>query len=382
MKFNKQIIIVLVLLSLLLSALGAAYYFYYQNQKSLQSNNKLVVVYIASKNIKKNSKITKKDLEQLEIAKKYVLSVPLVEKEIIGKFAKENIYKDDMFRKEKVSDKIIGDDNATIIDNFKFNSYNMAFKIFRNPNYSLKKGDIINIISVYSTTEQKSNKSPYSVQYVASYIKVLGFLYNGKETDKTIKKIKVTKTVKKKKVTEEVEVKSDEIILDIDSKVLLALMDDYNRGSQLWMVKTHPAVKKPSVKIKEPVKVKKTTNTVKRSYPNKLYKPKDGFNNFKATIHYADEKEAAVVENKVVKVDMQENCKKSDKYLLAVSRRVSLRSGPSNEYRIKRTVYRNYVIPYVEKVNENWYKTCDGFYIHKNEVQVISKIDALFRLAK
>ena len=381
MKFNKQIAVILVLISLLFSAVGGAYYFYTQNQKTMKINNQVRAVYVASKEIKKHTKIVKSDLKQINIARKYILTTPLLKKEIIGKISKENIYKNDMFRKEKLIKSIPKDKNSTVIRKFKLNSYNIAFSMFSNPNFSIKKGDILNIISVYQGTTKKSNNSPNSVQYVATQIPVIGFLLNGKEVDKTFKKVKVTKTIKKKKVTQTIEKKATEILIDIDSKVLLELIDDYNRGHQLWMVKTgkkEPKIKKNVVK-KEIIQGKKV---IKRSYPIKLYKPKNRYSNMKATIHYGDEKEAAVTKNRVVKVDMQKRCNNSDKYLIGISNHISLRRGATFRYKIVRTVYRNYIIPYDKMENKYWFKTCDGLYIHKNEVKEITKKYALKRLAK
>ncbi len=386
MKFNKQIAIILVLVSLLLSAVAGAYYFYSQNQKSQLSNNQLRVVYVASKNISKNSKIIAKDIKKITIAKKYILSTPLLKKEIIGKYANENIYKNDIFRNEKIINALVVDKNTTVSDTFKYNSYNMAFSMFRNPNYSIKKGDIVNIISVYPSTEKKSNKSPNSVQYVANQIKILGFLLNGKEIDKAIKKVTITKTVKKKKVTQTIEKKANELLLDIDSKVLLMLIDDYNRGNQLWMVKTHKIIKKNKkiISKESPKKVitKKRTKVIKKNYPIRLYKAKDGFSSMSATIHYGDEKEPSVTKKRVVKVDMQTQCKNSDNYLIGISNRVHFRRGTSFGHKIVKTVYRNYIIPYTNMVDSSWFITCDGFYVHKNEVKIINKQDALKRLAK
>ena len=72
MEFNKQTAIMLALLSLLLSALGGAYYLYEQNQVIVKSNNQVRVVFVATKDIKKNILITKEDLKAVNIAKKYI----------------------------------------------------------------------------------------------------------------------------------------------------------------------------------------------------------------------------------------------------------------------------------------------------------------------
>ncbi len=382
MKFNKQIVIILVLVSLLLSALGAAYYFYYLNQNSLVKNNQLKVVYVASKNIKKNTKIQKSHLKKVTIAKKFILTTPLIAKEIIGKYVKENFYKNDMFRKEKIRGKF-DEDNTSVVEKFKYNSYNISFKMFKNPNYSIKKGDIIDIISVYPAVETKFTKSPNAVQYVASQIKVLGFLSDGKESAKSINKKTIIKTVKKKKVKQVINKKADDMLIDIKGKVLLSLIDDYNRGNQLWIVKTHlikEEVKIVEEEVEETVVSKINTQKSNRVYKPRLYTPKETFKNVKATIYYGDDKQATVMKNKTIKIDL--DCKDSDNYLIAMVNNVHLRSGASYKYRIKRTVFKNYIIPYKSMANPNWFITCDGYYISKNEVKVISKEVALKKLVK
>ena len=384
MKMNKQIIIILIVLSLLLSALGGVYYFYIENEKSIKVNNQLRVVYIASRDIERFQKISKDDIKQMKIAKKYILGKPLFKKEIIGKFAKEAIFKNDTFGKNKLLGKIVTIEKRK--NDFIHNSYNISFKLFRNPNYSLKRGDLLNIISVYPSAEEKSNKSPNSVQYVVNEVKVLGFLSDGNQTNYALRKVEVVKTVKKKKVKQVILKRASEVLLDIDSKVLLSLIDDYNRGNQLWMVKTKRVVKKtPKVDKKVAKKLTKKDNkkkVAKRSYPTKLYKARNYFTNVEATIHYSDEKDPAITNKRVVKVDMQKECKKSEKYLLGVSSKVYLRSGPSIEYKIKRIVYSNYIIPYKNVSGDSWYLTCDGWYVHKNEAMIISKENAFSRLGK
>ena len=380
LQFNKQIAIILVLTSLLLSALGAVYYFYTLNKTSLLKNDQLRVIYLASKNIKKDKKIDKGDLKRVQIAKKFILTTPLLKKEIIGKYAKENIYKNDMFRKEKIKSKI-ADNNKTVVAKFKYNVYNIAYKMFKNPNYAIRQGDVIDIISVYPATQTKFTTSPNSVQYVAKQIKVLGFLVDGNETSQSIVRKSVTRVVKKKQVKQTVEKKAEDMLIDIDSNVLISLIDDYNRGNQLWMVKTHLIVEKVEEEIEqEDENITIHKSKIKHLYLPRLYKARDTFENVKATIHYADDKQATVLKRKTIKIETE--CKENNNYIIALLDRVHLRSGASYKYRIKRTLFKNYIIPYRSMANPNWFITCDGFYINKNEAKVITKEEALKKLDK
>lgn len=106
MKFNKQIAAILILLSMLLSAIAIAVYFYIEKQEVIESNNKMVTIYVAEDNIQKDTQITEKQIKKTSIAKQFILTKPLLKKEIINKFAKETIYKNEAFLKEKLSLKI------------------------------------------------------------------------------------------------------------------------------------------------------------------------------------------------------------------------------------------------------------------------------------
>lgn len=375
MKLNKQIIIILVLLSFLLSAIGAAAYFYIKHQKTEQENKKMVTIYVASKDIPKGAIINEEHVKQTSVAKKYLLTKPLLKKEIIGKFAKEAIYKNDIFRKEKISS-TLEEEAKSVIKEFKYNSYNIAFKLFQNPNYSLRQNDIIDIISVYDNKKDNGEiniQDPYKVQIVADNVRVLGFLENGGETGQSINEKVVTRVVKKKQVKEKVKVKSDEVLLDITSSVLLKLIDDYNKGKQIWMVKTK-AQKPVKTAVVKPKTTKKRIKIAYKEYPYRVYSPKDRLNTLTATIHYADDEKASIKKSKKVMGDEISKCKEEGKYIVGTAKYIHFRSGPSFKNKILRTIYKNIIIPYKEKLNDNWYLTCDGYYINASQVEETDKV--------
>jgi hypothetical protein len=367
MNFNKQIAVMLVLASLLLSAIGAAYYFYDMHQQVLRDSSKKVKVYIAKDNIKKNHKILEEDLSEHFITKQEVLSKPLLKKEIVDKYATVDIFKNEMFIKEKISPKPVGKDVDKIHADYVYNSYNMGFKLFANPNYTLQKGDVIKIISTYKLTMDKLPK--YSVQYVAKNIKVVGFIRDGKPEAEVFTTRKVRRKVNKKMVEVIEEVKADELVLDIPSQTLLNLIEDWNKGKQLWMVKAK--MEKPKEK-KKLAQAKAKKSTVKRSYPIRWYEPRKDTSTKSASIQYSDlPKEGAKVSHAKVTVEFKKECSDKSKLLIGVANYVHLRSGPSLKNRIVRRVYRNYIIPYQKKTG-NWYVTCDGKYVHQNEAYEIS----------
>lgn len=389
MKFNKQIAIILVLLSMLLSAIGIAIYFYNQNQKVLKSKNQLVKIYVAKGDIKKDTQITKEHLKETTIARQFILTKPLLKKEILGKFAKEPIYKNEAFLKVKLSTKIekVEDKKKTI--DYKYNSYNMKFNLFQNPNYSLEPNDIIRIISAYpaGTREEAENlASPeYSVQYVAKNIRVLGFLNNGKATEKTIIKKKIKKLVKKKQVEEIVELKSEELILDIEQDVLISLINDYNRGKLLWMVKSkleesedeNKEEKEKIEKLFEKEKPKKKLvkkKYVPRSYPVRWYKAKSSSTTKTATISYSNDAQLKQTKKAKIVSGFAKECSQKENLLIVKSPKAYLRNHPSIRAKIHRKVYKNYVIPYssISRINPSWFMICDGSYIQSSDVLKIS----------
>jgi len=380
MKFNKQIAVILVLLSMLISAVAIAFYLYNEKQAVLKSNNQLVTIFVAKENIKKDTQITAKHIKQTTVAKQYILTKPLLKKEILNKFAKESIYKNEAFLKEKLSTKIEKIVVKKTLD-FKYNSYNMAFKLFKNANYSLEPNDIIKIISVYPLGDKKKSND-FSVQYVAKNIKVLGFLNAGKPTEKTIIKKKVKKIVKKKQVNQIIELRSEDLILDIKEEVLLSLINDYNKGKQLWMVKskltdTDKTDEKEIKDIEKIVKKKKPAKKAKhvaKYYPIKWYTPNSSVSTKTATISYSnDSGEGQTKRAKIVSSFAQE-CSKTDKLLLVKNSKAYLRKHPSIRAKIHKKIYKNYILPYtnVSKINTNWYVLCDGSYVQRKDVKTIS----------
>ncbi|XOB62600.1 hypothetical protein ACMC56_02055 [Campylobacterota bacterium DY0563] len=375
MKFDKQIAIILILVSMLISAIGVATYFYFEQQKTMETNNKMVTVFVAKENIKKDTQITEDLIKETQIAKQFILTKPLLKNEIVNKYASESIFKNEFFLKEKLSIKIVKKEEKKSNLDFAHNSYNMNLKLFENANYSLKPNDIIKIISVYPTNIQKKDNK-FSVQYVAKNIKVLGFLNDGVPTEKSIIKKRIKKLVNKKQTEEVVELKSEEIILDIKQKVLLSLIDDYNKGKQLWMVKS---------KFEEEKKKKKAPKKVYKPkyYPVKWYVPKTISSLKTATISYSNDNSVKQTKKAKFSSNFAEECSQKDKLIIVKSNKAYQRVHPSYRSKIHNTSYKNYTIPYIStsKINGNWYMLCDGSYINQKDVKEIS-YDEYLKLRK
>ncbi|MEJ5167787.1 MAG: hypothetical protein WHU93_01345 [Arcobacteraceae bacterium] len=392
MKFNKQIAIILVLGSFLLSAIGAAYYFYSAHNKTVVQMSQKVKVYVVNKSVKSGHQFGEKDLKEHFITKQELLTKPLSSGEIIGKYAKVDMFENEMIIKDKISDTLEQKEEDLIKSDFKNNSYNMGFRMFNNPNYTLKKGDIISIVSTYPITADKLTQ--YSVQYVAKDVEVLGFILLGKPVAQVFNRQKVTKIVNKKEIEVEEDIKADEIVLDIKSDVLLNLINDYNRGNQLWMVKRNSTkgdetstVVADSTKTSEEQKVdgklndilqvdNKSKTIVKTDYKYRWYVTSNIANSKTATVEYADTK---VVHSETVKVasnSAQKCTDNKDNFIVVTGGSVYLRSGPDMNSKSRFVVYKKNIIPFEERVGD-WYKTCDGLYIHSKYVSEISYDEAV-----
>lgn len=371
MKFNKEIGIILILGSLLLSAIGAALYLYYENENTKVENSKTVTVYVAKDNIKKDQLIKKEHIAKINIQKKYILTKPLLLNDVENKYAKENIYKNETFIKEKLTAKVIIEKPKNLA--FKNNIYNMGFKLFKNPNYSLKKGDLIKIASVRPFSKDKKNMK-YKVRFVADQLKVIGFLEKGKHVEKPRRVEK--QQIKSKKASKETKPKfrlvtvfADDILIDMPSETLLELLNDYNIGEQLWMARTNKDIVKVIEKPKEKKKgIKKPKKII---YNFVLYRPRNISYNKTATIEYLDKKIPRKSSSVTLTDNLQAQCNQTNKYLIGASRVVDLRTKPSLKAKIVRKVRRNYIIPYKKVINKDWIEVCDGTFVHQNEANFI-----------
>lgn len=378
MKFNKQIAIILVLLSMLLSAIAISLYFYNQNQKTIAENSRLVTIFVASKDIPKGSLITEKDIKESTIARQFVLTKPLLKQEIVNKYAKEPIYVNEAFLIQKLIATIEKEKPET--KEFEYNSYNMDYTMFKNPNFTLEPDDVIKIVSV-------TNENNISVQYVIKNIRVLGFLADGLPSEKAIFKKNVKRVENKQVIEEVVNVRASELILDIKEKDMLSLIEDWNKGNQLWMIKSRLEPEKTvenTKDIKEEIKDEKENITLVkepaknksyiRSYPIKWYKASSNSEKATAIIEYKDNPSMERTKTVEINNGVEKACSKTDKLLIVKNDKAYLREQPSIRAKIVGKVYKNYVIPYsaVSKINDEWYTICDGNYVQIKDTNEIS----------
>lgn len=362
---NKQITIIIILVSLLISALGVGFYFYKEKEKIIKNEQQVMYTFIAKENMVKGHKIEETDLLKIKMAKKYLLTSPLTKKEIVGKYTARPMYKHDIFRKEDVVSEL-SEFQRGIIKSSKYSYYNAPFAMFKNPDYSLKIGDRIDIISIYpvDTTNATSNKKTTrnKVQFAAENIEVLGFMRDGMKKQFPIEKVTEEKLVKGKKVEETYNAKAEEVVIDISKKNILNLLEDYNKGYQLWLVK------KRDYNTQDGKALKNEDKNVKY----KKYVSKNKTEVINARIYFGDEKDPTIVSNVETKLEGLKECELKNKYLVVLKEIANLRKTPSLDETQFITLERNTIITYDKKLDKNWYKTCDGLYVEKGEIVEIT----------
>lgn len=392
MQLNKQIITIVLLASLLVSSIGVALFLYKKNKQVQQSKDELITVYIAKEDIPKDTLIGLEHLAQTEIAKQYILKTPLVKEEIVGKFTNERIFQHEIFIKEKLDTQIQAEEKK-ILD-FEKSSYNVKFEMFKNPNYALHQGEFVNIVSVYpkGETDKKGRYLDFDVQYSAKNVKVLGFIRDGRYESKTITKHKIQKIINKKQQEVIEEIKADELILDIDLNVLLSLIKNYNKGTQLWMVKTKQSVEEIVKASKEEqnklVDTSATKTEIKPKVPTKylfkMYEPRRIVLTQRGVIDYANDKEGKSTKSQTANIvlDSGKICSSiKDKFIVGVSKTFYVRQNASLKSKAISVLQKNTIIPYVEK-KEQWYKTCDENYIHETVVKPMSAVQVKAKLGQ
>ncbi len=260
-----KLYVIIVLLFLLIATLGGVYYMYQQNLYMQKKQHQNVRVVVAKKRIPQNKMITKEDLKVLEFQRSTVPFRVLVKGEIIGKYAAVDIYKDEPIREEKITKILEQKENNSTAKKAKYDLYNISSKLFKNPNYMLKSGDLIDIIGVW-----KDKKDQFVVKYIATNTEVFGFLFQGVLEDSALKITQRTvKDKRKKEVKTTLYQYADELLLDTRADIVTAIIEAHNRGDQLWMVlsgdkdkeKIIESIKK-SLEVKEP-KVKEITKVRK-----------------------------------------------------------------------------------------------------------------------
>ena len=345
---DKKVILIFVLIFLLILSAGGLIYYIKLSQKSLVAQKEEVKILIAKKNIKQFQKITKDDLAYQVMQKKYVPFKILLPAETIGKLALVPIFKEEPIRAEKITDKLeTKKEDITVVQDLEHDLYNINFRYFTNPNYTLKKDDLIDIIGVWTDGELQVKRIVKNAK-VAGFLSAGNFQVRAKETKEFTNK-------DGKKIT--TMVSADEILLDIESKKIKYLIEIYNKGKQLWMVLANKNIQNSDIK-----KIKKLAGKKSSEISNtKKYKNVMKKKTINATISYAEDKK---VQNfsKTIAVGSGK-CSKVLKVISTVG--ANVRASKSLENKRVGVAQYGQKIEYKEEEG-NWFRLCDDNFMHKS----------------
>jgi len=251
---KKDKIIIVALSSLILFSSSLALMMYLKQNKVVQTKEPQVVVYVAKNEIKKGTLVKSDNIQKRVFPKSNVSFLPLMPEEIIGKYTKVDFLAGEPYRAEKLTlKKQFQKENSIVFSGENSNSTSMSIAndsvslslgLFKNIDYSLKRGDYIDIVSV-----KEDKKKSFKTTYVALHVKVLSFSKEG-DTQPSYQSFRGTKDKKQRVI-------SDTIVLDMPPRDIKNLLVAYyssqefnakrvhsskNNIGHLWMIKTKEKV--------------------------------------------------------------------------------------------------------------------------------------------
>jgi len=357
---DKKVILIFLLLFLLILSVAGLIYYIKLSQNSLKAGKEEVRVLIAKKAIKKYQKIGKDDLAYQTMQKKYVPFKILLPNEVIGKLALVPILPQEPIRAEKLTTKIeTKKEDITVIQDLKHDLYNINFRYFTNPNYTLKKDDLIDIIGVWTEGELQ-------VKRIIKGAKVAGFLSAGNFQPRA-KMTKESKNKEGKKVTSMVN--ADELLLDIEAKEIKYLIEIYNKGQQLWMTLANK--NSQNADIKKLKKLESEAKGIKGAKGSKkptveAYKNVMKKKTINATISYAEDKNIQTF-SKIVAVGSGK-CNHALQVISKVG--ANVRFKPSLQTKRVGVAFYGQKIEFLLQEGD-WFKLCDGNFMHKSVAKVV-----------
>lgn len=291
MKNRQHRIIIGTLVGLLLFSSSLALLFYSQQGKTDANQGEFVEAFVSSKDINKGSFLDNTMIKKINLPKSLLPQTPLLDTEIIGRYAAVDIYKNEPIRAQKLSitnpleeleietfkEKLVHDssykeDNATSVDTFT-----LPLALFKNIDPTLKKGDYVDIVSV-TFKEKKEKQNIFTTKYVAIHIPISSFIINNKSSLTYTESGPESTTLKAQNIVLEVSPKEIKNFLKVYYKTqelnTNRAYNTNNYGGQLWIVrssknldaKTLKAKKAMLVDRKTYIKPRKKTKQVSISY--------------------------------------------------------------------------------------------------------------------
>ncbi|QSZ41951.1 hypothetical protein GJV85_07465 [Sulfurimonas aquatica] len=186
MREKKTKILVGALLALVIFASSIALLMYSKHSELNRYIEAHIEVVIASRGLEKGDVITAADIQMSRLPKSYINYTPLTKAEIVGRYAKVKILASEPLRPEKLSLLKPEDDESIVVETLEVveevtqdlqsDTITIPLSIFQNVDNSLKKGDFIDIVSVYPS-KSKNQEYKFSTKYIALHVPIDSFIH-------------------------------------------------------------------------------------------------------------------------------------------------------------------------------------------------------------
>lgn len=237
MKQKKMKIAIGIMLALILFTSSVALLLYSKQSDLSRYAQDQVEIYVTAKSLHKGEMITAEAVTMSSLPKSYITFTPLTEEEIIGRYARVDIFLNEPFRPEKLSlikpeTKSLAKKTAAVAEEkekvklLSSDSISISLSVFKNLDHSLKEGDFIDIVSVYPK-KSKKNEYMFTTKYIALHLRIRSFASNTKLINKMIMQ---SYDEKSKKVTRDV---ADTVILEMSPTDIKNFFPMYYRTQEL-----------------------------------------------------------------------------------------------------------------------------------------------------
>jgi len=274
-----------ILVGLVLFTSSVALLMYLKRSKANENIQKNVEVYVASKHLTIGDYIGADSITKERVPQNYISFTPLVAEEIIGRYAKVDIFPKEPIRSEKISisnpldvkvKKTVQntDEQKQKIVQTTSDTISIPLSVFKNKDTSLKAGNYIDIVSIIP--KQLHNKEfSFSTKYIAIHIPIHSFVSKNVTTSTYTRTVTTTTN----KVTKSQIIEADTIVLAMSPKNIKNFLAVYykaqalnnnrvyntaNYDGQLWLVNAATDVDATIQKQKEKLLVDKKRKIIKR----------------------------------------------------------------------------------------------------------------------
>lgn len=245
MNNRKNRIIIVILVGLVFFSSSLALLMYAKQSDTKEAAQTLVAVYASSKTLKEGLLIGAHDIELVKLPKAYMPFTPLTQSEIIGRYTSVDILKGEPFRKEKISlvapkptqskikkavapAQIVKEELASRVYN---DTITLPLSLFKNIDYTLKKGDFIDIVSI-KIKKSKNKEMSFDTKYVALHIPIDSFIVKSASVNTFINQDTDNNTIM-----------ADSIVFKMDPDDIKNLLAIYYKTQELNTNRVHNANK-------------------------------------------------------------------------------------------------------------------------------------------